>query len=134
MMNASSFDPWSAALGQRSIVGAKGSELNNQALISFEALLIRQFLTAAKSTSWLSDANEAESGWREIADDALAGHIARVGGLGLAKQLNSLLSQVKKARSDTNEPTSIGQVAGDASTTPFNGFVNRSVTTNKAAR
>jgi len=61
-------------------------------------LLIRQFLTNARSTSWLSEQQESESGWREIADDSLAGYLVKAGGLGLSKQVESLIRQSQSSR------------------------------------
>jgi len=61
-------------------------------------LLIRQFLSNARSTSWLSDLQESESGWREIADDSLAGYLVKEGGLGLTKQVESLIAQAQRSR------------------------------------
>jgi Rod binding domain-containing protein len=69
-----------------------------QAAEQFEALLIRQFLSNARSTSWLSDQQESESGWREIADDSLAGYLVKAGGLGLTKQVESLIAQAQRSR------------------------------------
>ncbi|NBP40335.1 MAG: hypothetical protein EBV34_18225 [Betaproteobacteria bacterium] len=99
MAVSTSFDPWAVALGQSQLNRANSKDATQRAAESFEALLIRQFLSSARSTSWLSESNESESGWREIADDALAGYLVKAGGLGLSKQLNSLLSQASAARS-----------------------------------
>ena len=98
MIAPAAFDPWIAALGSK----PSGDQINGsarQAAQQFEALLIRQFLSNARSTSWLSDQQESESGWREIADDALAGYLVKAGGLGLSKQVESLLSQAQASRS-----------------------------------
>jgi len=98
MIAPSAFDPWVAALGSK----PSGDQINGsakKAAQQFEALLIRQFLSNARSTSWLSDQQESESGWREIADDALAGYLVKAGGLGLSKQVESLLSQAQASRS-----------------------------------
>lgn len=98
MIAPPAFDPWVAALGSK----PSGDQINGsakQAAQQFEALLIRQFLSNARSTSWLSDQQESESGWREIADDALAGYLVKAGGLGLSKQVESLLSQAQASRS-----------------------------------
>lgn len=98
MIAPPAFDPWVAALGSK----PSGDQINGsakQAARQFEALLIRQFLSNARSTSWLSDQQESESGWREIADDALAGYLVKAGGLGLSKQVESLLSQAQASRS-----------------------------------
>jgi len=86
MIAPPAFDPWVAALGTKQ--GAdRISGSARQAAQQFEALLIRQFLSNARSTSWLSDQQESESGWREIADDSLAGYLVKAGGLGLTKQV-----------------------------------------------
>ncbi|NBP36381.1 MAG: hypothetical protein EBV01_13410 [Betaproteobacteria bacterium] len=113
------FDPWIAALGsQPTLDRAKSS--NTKAAQQFEALLIRQFLANARSTSWLSDQHESESGWREIADDALAGYLAKSGGMGLAKQIESLLSQANAKTASAGNPvtqflskdSSVGRLPG----------------------
>jgi len=66
MTTPPAFDPWAAALGVKtSAVESKASA--KQAAQQFEALLIRQFLANSRSTSWLNDQQESESGWREIA-------------------------------------------------------------------
>lgn len=94
MIAPTSFDPWVAGQGHLAF-SAKAGKSPADAARAFEALLLRQILSAARSTSWLSGESETEAGWREMADDALAGHLARVGGLGLAKQIASLLMQTK---------------------------------------
>jgi len=97
MIAPAAFDPWIAALGSK----PSGDQINGsarQAAQQFEALLIRQFLSNARSTSWLSDQQESESGWREIADDSLAGYLVKAGGLGLTKQVESLISQAQGSR------------------------------------
>jgi len=97
MVAPSAFDPWAAALGARSSANnVSGSA--KQAAQQFEALLIRQFLTTARSTGWLSGEQESESGWREIADDSLAGYLVKSGGLGLAKQVEALIAQASLSR------------------------------------
>ena len=99
MIAPPAFDPWVAALGSRSGVSQGGIDRSaRQAAEQFEALLIRQFLSNARSTSWLSDQQESESGWREIADDSLAGYLVKAGGLGLTKQVASLISQAQATR------------------------------------
>ncbi|NDD11708.1 MAG: hypothetical protein EB072_03450 [Betaproteobacteria bacterium] len=97
MIISAAFDPWVAALGsQPKVDNAAGGA--KEAAQQFEALLIRQFLANARSTSWLSDQEESESGWREIADDALAGYLVRAGGIGLSKQVESLIAQTQFSR------------------------------------
>jgi Rod binding domain-containing protein len=99
MIAPPAFDPWVAALGSRSSVSQGGIDRSaRQAAEQFEALLIRQFLSNARSTSWLSDQQESESGWREIADDSLAGYLVKAGGLGLTKQVESLIAQAQRSR------------------------------------
>jgi len=97
MIAPTSFDPWVAGQG-RMALAAQDARTPKEAAQAFEALLVRQILSAARSSSWLSGESETESGWREMADDALAGHLARVGGLGLAKQIASLLGQSRGER------------------------------------
>jgi len=99
MIAPPALDPWVAALGSRSSVSQGGIDRSaRQAAEQFEALLIRQFLSNARSTSWLSDQQESESGWREIADDSLAGYLVKAGGLGLTKQVESLIAQAQRSR------------------------------------
>ena len=99
MIAPAAFDPWVAALGSKGSVSQGGINRSaRQAAEQFEALLIRQFLSNARSTSWLSDQQESESGWREIADDSLAGYLVKAGGLGLSKQVESLIAQAQRSR------------------------------------
>jgi Rod binding domain-containing protein len=99
MIASPAFDPWVAALGSRGSASQGGIDRSaRQAAEQFEALLIRQFLSNARSTSWLSDQQESESGWREIADDSLAGYLVKAGGLGLTKQVESLIAQAQRSR------------------------------------
>ena len=99
MIAPPAFDPWVAALGSKVSVSQGGIDRSaRQAAEQFEALLIRQFLSNARSTSWLSDLQESESGWREIADDSLAGYLVKEGGLGLTKQVESLIAQAQRSR------------------------------------
>jgi len=97
MIAPPAFDPWVAALGSKQTAD-RISGSAKQAAQQFEALLIRQFLSNARSTSWLSDQQESESGWREIADDSLAGYLVKAGGLGLTKQVESLIAQAQSVR------------------------------------
>jgi Rod binding domain-containing protein len=104
MIAPPAFDPWVAALGSRSGVSQGGIDRSaKQAAQQFEALLIRQFLSNARSTSWLSDQQESESGWREIADDSLAGYLVKAGGLGLTKQVESLIAQAQRSRTSLED-------------------------------
>jgi flagellar protein FlgJ len=98
VISPTSFDPWVAGQG-RVALAAQNARSPKDAAQAFEALLVRQILATARSSSWLSGESETEAGWREMADDALAGHLARVGGLGLAKQIASLLGQSRTERS-----------------------------------
>jgi Rod binding domain-containing protein len=105
MIAPPAFDPWVAALGSKGSVSQGGIDRSaRQAAEQFEALLIRQFLSNARSTSWLSDQQESESGWREIADDSLAGYLVKAGGLGLTKQVESLISQAQATRDVSKAP------------------------------
>jgi Rod binding domain-containing protein len=104
MIAPPAFDPWVAALGSRSNVSQGGIDRSaRQAAEQFEALLIRQFLSNARSTSWLGDQQESESGWREIADDSLAGYLVKAGGLGLTKQVESLIAQAQRSRTSLED-------------------------------
>lgn len=104
MIAPPAFDPWVAALGSRSSVSQGSIDRSaRQAAEQFEALLIRQFLSNARSTSWLSDQQESESGWREIADDSLAGYLVKAGGLGLTKQVESLIAQAQRSRTSLED-------------------------------
>ena len=67
----------------------------------FESLLIRQFLSAARSGA-LESSDQQESGWLEMADDAMAGFLASRGGLGLAGQVASLLEQGRHRSSQSS--------------------------------
>jgi flagellar protein FlgJ len=97
MIAPPSFDPWVAALGSKQGADRVSGSVK-QAAQQFEALLIRQFLSNARSTSWLNEQQESESGWREIADDSLAGYLVKAGGLGLSKQVESLIGQAQASR------------------------------------
>lgn len=104
MIAPPAFDPWVAALGSKVSVSQGGIDRSaRQAAEQFEALLIRQFLSNARSTSWLSDQQESESGWREIADDSLAGYLVKAGGLGLTKQVESLIAQAQRSRTSLED-------------------------------
>ncbi|NDD11212.1 MAG: hypothetical protein EB072_00855 [Betaproteobacteria bacterium] len=122
MQSLTTGDPWVSALGQKTQAFSGATNTAKQAAQSFEALLIRQFLASARSTAWLSDHPESESGWREIADDSLAGYLVRAGGLGLTKQVESLLNQ---ANSQRTVPSKVQAVFEQKS--PFNGFGDSSV-------
>lgn len=121
------FDPWMAAQGSQPgpITGIAGAR---QAAQQFEALLIRQFLSNARSTSWLSDQQETESGWREIADDALAGYLVKAGGLGLSKQVESLLIQAQKQRLATTNQAGLKDARQGVVAAPLNALGNSTVT------
>lgn len=124
MVVSSKFDPWSAALGVQSHSKARPESSAKAAAQSFEALLIRQFLSTARSTSWTSDAAESESGWREIADDALAGYLVRAGGLGLTKQVETLISQAglrRPSRTSFSQLESNASALNNSSETTVNG-------------
>jgi Rod binding domain-containing protein len=105
MVAPAAFDPWVAALGSKGSISQGGIDRSaKHAAQQFEALLIRQFLSNARSTTWLSDQQESESGWREIADDSLAGYLVKAGGLGLTKQVESLISQAQATRDVSKAP------------------------------
>lgn len=104
-MTPTSFDPWITGQGHLARA-AQEAKTPKDAAQAFEALLLRQLLAAARSSHWLSGESETESGWREMADDAMAGHLAKVGGLGLAKQIASLLGQVQAERALPTEAAS----------------------------
>ncbi|NCV84674.1 MAG: hypothetical protein EBV69_00025 [Oxalobacteraceae bacterium] len=97
-MISSSYDPLIVGLrnGVKSdqAIGASAAEIAQ----GFESLLVRQFLTAARSASLLSEESSSESGWREMGDDALAGFVTKQGGFGLTKQITSLLEQAQVTR------------------------------------
>lgn len=114
MISPTSFDPWIVAQG-RLALAAQEAKSPKDAGQAFEALLVRQILSTARSSSWLSGESEAESGWREMADDALAGYLSRVGGLGLANQIASLIEQAGR------------QSPGSASSSEDRSFVAPSV-------
>ena len=119
MIAPTAFDPWVAALGSKQAPDhVSGSA--KQAAQQFEALLIRQFLSNARSTSWLSDQQESESGWREIADDSLAGYLVKAGGLGLSKQVESLIAQAQGSRQVGPDSRSSKQSQGFIRATSLN--------------
>jgi len=127
MIAPTSFDPWVAGQG-RMALAAQDARTPKDAAQAFEALLVRQILSAARSSSWLSGESETESGWREMADDALAGHLARVGGLGLAKQIASLLGQASApGLKRPLEANSLGGPQRMRSLTSLNAMDNSSV-------
>ena len=129
MIAPPAFDPWVAALGSK----PSGDQINGsakQAAQQFEALLIRQFLSNARSTSWLSDQQESESGWREIADDALAGYLVKAGGLGLTKQVESLLAQAQRSRQPVLDQQSTRQAPHMPAMRALNGNRDRTVNPN----
>jgi len=120
------FDPWVAALGiKQNADRIDGSA--KQAAQQFEALLIRQFLSNARSTSWLNDQQESESGWREIADDSLAGYLVKAGGLGLTKQVESLINQAERSRKRLDIANLVAPDHLRQTATPLNGKINPSV-------
>ncbi len=125
MIAPAAFDPWVAALGSKGSV-SQGSinRSARQAAEQFEALLIRQFLSNARSTSWLSDQQESESGWREIADDSLAGYLVKAGGLGLTKQVESLIAQAQRSRRSSGVSGSDSRPVQELLNVPSNKAVN----------
>jgi len=120
------FDPWVAALGSKQNADRIDGSAK-QAAQQFEALLIRQFLSNARSTSWLSDQQESESGWREIADDSLAGYLVKAGGLGLTKQVESLINQAERSRKRLDIANLVAPDDLRQTATPLNGKINPSV-------
>ncbi|NBP39385.1 MAG: hypothetical protein EBV34_13245 [Betaproteobacteria bacterium] len=114
-MALTGFDPLLSGLGR--FQSQQGSSINKSASPSdvaqgFESLLIRQFLSAARSGS-IDTEDQRESGWLEMADDAMAGYLASRGGLGLARQIASLLEQGNSRRlgSFFGRPPSLDPVA-----------------------
>jgi len=120
------FDPWVAALGSKQNADRIDGSAK-QAAQQFEALLIRQFLSNARSTSWLNDQQESESGWREIADDSLAGYLVKAGGLGLTKQVESLINQAERSRKRLDIANLVAPDDLRQTATPLNGKINPSV-------
>jgi Rod binding domain-containing protein len=95
MINGTSTDPWVSGFSSvRSLSSKPSTESVAQ---SFESLILRQILTSLRSTS-LSDSDGPESGWLAMGDDALASYLSKAGGIGLAKSVESLLSQVKSSK------------------------------------
>jgi Rod binding domain-containing protein len=112
-MALTNFDPLLSGLGrfqaQKGTPSSAGSSPKEIAQ-GFESLLIRQFLAAARSGA-LESSEQQESGWLEMADDAMAGFLASQGGMGLANQVASLLDQgrhrsLQSAVSDKSKPLS----------------------------
>jgi Rod binding domain-containing protein len=95
MIIGTSTDPWVSGF---SSVGSFSSKPSSESVAqSFESLVLRQILTSLRSSS-LSDPGGPESGWLAMGDDALASYLSKAGGIGLAKSVESLLSQVKSSK------------------------------------
>lgn len=95
MIIGTSTDPWVSGFSSvRSLSSKPSTESVAQ---SFESLVLRQILTSLRSSS-LSDPGGPESGWLAMGDDALASYLSKAGGIGLAKSVESLLSQVKSSK------------------------------------
>jgi len=109
-MALTNFDPLLSGLGrfqaQKGPPSSSGSSPREIAQ-GFESLLIRQFLAAARSGA-LESSDQQESGWLEMADDAMAGFLASRGGLGLAGQVASLLEQGAKRRAQVSLDSRVG--------------------------
>jgi Rod binding domain-containing protein len=121
-MALTNFDPLLSGLGrfqaQTGSVSSVGSSPKEIAQ-GFESLLIRQFLAAARSGA-LESPDQQESGWLEMADDAMAGFLASQGGLGLANQVALLLDQgrrhsLQSAVGNNEKPLSSSVDAANAS-------------------
>jgi len=96
MIVGPSSDPWISGFGT---INSNSTESKSSTVArSFESLILRQMIKSLRSTGF-SEQHGTESGWLEMADDALASHLAKAGGLGLAKSVESLLTQVKASRS-----------------------------------
>jgi len=126
MIAPPSFDPWVAALGSKQGADRVSGSVK-QAAQQFEALLIRQFLSNARSTSWLNEQQESESGWREIADDSLAGYLVKAGGLGLSKQVESMINQAERGRKGLNDVSATNPAEPMQNTLALNRNINSTV-------
>lgn len=96
MIIGPSSDPWISGFG--SIGSAIESSNPKRVAQSFESLILRQLLNSLRSTG-ISEQQDAESGWIAMADDAMASYLSKAGGLGLAKSVESLLTQAKANKS-----------------------------------
>ncbi|NDE53008.1 MAG: hypothetical protein EB069_00215 [Actinobacteria bacterium] len=85
-------DPWVAGFG----VNAAGRvEMSSSSVAeSFESLILRQILSSLRTTG-LADPSVTESGWIAMADDAFASYLSKMGGMGLAKSVDSMLHQAR---------------------------------------
>jgi Rod binding domain-containing protein len=95
MIIGTSTDPWVSGFSSVGLFSSKPS--SESVAQSFESLVLRQMLTSLRSSS-LSDPGGPESGWLAMGDDALASYLSKAGGIGLAKSVESLLSQVKSSK------------------------------------
>jgi Rod binding domain-containing protein len=95
MIIGTSTDPWVSGFSSVGLFSSKPS--SESVAQSFESLVLRQILTSLRSSS-LSDPGGPESGWLAMGDDALASYLSKAGGIGLAKSVESLLSQVKSSK------------------------------------
>jgi len=95
MIIGTSTDPWVSGFSSVGLFSSKPS--SESVAQSFELLVLRQILTSLRSSS-LSDPGGPESGWLAMGDDALASYLSKAGGIGLAKSVESLLSQVKSSK------------------------------------
>jgi len=95
MIIGTSTDPWVSGFSSVGLFSSKSS--SESVAQSFESLVLRQILTSLRSSS-LSDPGGPESGWLAMGDDALASYLSKAGGIGLAKSVESLLSQVKSSK------------------------------------
>ena len=95
MIIGTSTDPWVSGFSSVGLFSSKPS--SESVAQSFESLVLRQILTSLRSSS-LSDPGGPESGWLAMGDDALASYLSKAGGIGLAKSVESLLSQVKSRK------------------------------------
>lgn len=65
----------------------------------FEAVLVRQMLRELRNSSWSNSNSDVNAGYLQIADEQLAQHIVKSGGLGFAKSMaDQMLKQIETAK------------------------------------
>jgi len=89
--------PTTAAGALDSAQGTQAAKLR-QAAEGFERALLRQMLKEVRQSSLSTGQSTVNQGYSQIADDHLADHLARTGGLGLADAMaRQMIQQIQKA-------------------------------------
>ncbi len=90
--------PVSAQAGTSERQQAAQAEKIRQAAEGFERTLLRQMLKELRSSSLSAGQSLVSQGYGQIADDHLADHLARSGGLGLADAMaRQMMGQIRLA-------------------------------------